>query len=50
MDLIVNQINYGLIKEDNFTINLCKSDILMYSAHNVGKLVIVERFYKTIKG
>ena len=23
-DLIVNQINYGLIKEDNFIINLCK--------------------------
>ena len=24
MNLIVNQINYGLIKEENFTINLCK--------------------------
>ena len=23
---IVNQINYGLIKEENFTINLCKND------------------------
>ena len=23
-DLIVNQINYGLIKEENFIINLCK--------------------------
>ena len=22
---IVNQINYGLIKEENFTINLCKN-------------------------
>ena len=24
-ELIVNQINYGLIKEKNFTINLCKN-------------------------
>ena len=24
-NLIVNQINYGLIKEGNFTINLCKN-------------------------
>ena len=24
-ELIVNQINYGLIKEENFTINLCKN-------------------------
>ena len=24
-DLIVNQINYGLIKEENFIINLCKN-------------------------
>ena len=25
INLDVNQINYGLIKEDNFTIGLCKS-------------------------
>ena len=25
MNLIVNQINYGLIKEENFTINLCNN-------------------------
>ena len=24
MNLIVNQINYGLIKEEKFMINLCK--------------------------
>ena len=24
-DLIANQINYGLIKEENFTINSCKN-------------------------
>ena len=26
INLIVNQINCGLIKEENFTINLCKND------------------------
>ena len=35
MNLIVNKINLGLIKEDNFTINLGKygqtNNILMYS-------------------
>ena len=25
MNLIINQINYGLIKEDNFTISVCKN-------------------------
>ena len=25
MNLIVNQINYGRIKEETFTINLCKN-------------------------
>ena len=39
MNLIVNQINYGLIKEEKFTVNLCiewlnNNDILMYSTHN----------------
>ena len=50
MNLIVNQINYGLIKEENFTINVCKNnDILIYSTHDEGKLVIAERFIKTLK-
>ena len=50
MNLIVNQINYGLIKEDNFTINLYKfmeewlgnNDIVMYSTHNESKSAIAE--------
>ena len=40
-NLIVNQTNYGLIKEDSFTINLYEfldnNDFLMYSTHNEGK-------------
>ena len=53
---LFNQINCGLTKEENFTINLCKNgqrldnnDILMYLTHNKGKLVIAERFLKTLK-
>ena len=53
---LFNQINCGLTKEKNFTINLCKNgqrldnnDILMYLTHNKGKLVIAERFLKTLK-
>ena len=49
---MVNQISYGLIKEDNFTINLWKNDnndILMYLTHSKGKSVIAERFIKTSK-
>ena len=30
-------------------INLYKNDILMYSTHNEGKSVIVEKFIKTLK-
>ena len=37
MNLIVNQINYGLIKENNFTINLRKNGstimIFLYTPH-----------------
>ena len=39
MNLIINQINCGLIKEDNFIINLewlDNDDVLMYSTHNEG--------------
>ena len=53
MNLTVNPINYGLIKEENFRTNLCKNilddnNILMYSTHNEGKSVIVESFIKTL--
>ena len=39
MNLIENQISYGLIKEQNFRINpwLDDNGILMYSTHNQGK-------------
>ena len=43
MSLIVNQINYGLIMEKNFTIY----DILIYSTYNKAKSVIAKRFIKT---
>ena len=46
MNLAVNPINYGLIKEENIRTNLCKNildynNILMYLTHNEGKSVIV---------
>ena len=52
-NITVNQINYRLIKEENFIINLCKecfdnNNILMYSAHNEGKSVIAKQFIKTL--
>ena len=56
---IVNESNckqnkLWLIKEENFTINLCKNgqknnDILIYLAHNERTSVIAERFIKTLK-
>ena len=54
MNIIVNQINYGLTKEENFAINLSKNgqtinDILMYSTHNEGNSEIAERFIKTLE-
>ena len=54
MNLNVNQINYGLIKEKNFITILCKkwlddNDILIYSTHNEGKSVVAERFIKNLK-
>ena len=48
MNLTVNQINYGLIKEENFTINLNNNNFLAYFTHNEGKSVISERL-KSIK-
>ena len=49
----LNQINYDLIKEENFMYlmqeGLKSNDILMYSTHNEGKSVIAERFIKTLK-
>ena len=57
MNLIVNQINHGLIKEESFTIKDCKTskewlgdnDILMCSTHYEGKSVIAEKFINTLK-
>ena len=53
MNVIKNQVNYGLIKEDNFIINIKvmqkwidNNDILMYSTNNEGKPVIAEKFIK----
>ena len=45
-----NQINCGLIKDDNFIIiNLCKNGwtIMIFSTNDEGKSVIAERFTKT---
>ena len=44
MNLIVNRINNGLIKEEKSKINLDNNSILMYSTHNEGKSVITEEF------
>ena len=54
MNLIVNQINYGLINEENFTKKLMqewlkRNDILTCSRHNKNKPEIAERILKTIK-
>ena len=55
MNLIVNQINYGLIDQGREFYNkfmqecLKNNDILMYSTHNEVKSVIAERFIKTLK-
>ena len=54
MSLKVSQKNYGLIKEDNCPIALCKkwlddNKILIYSTKNKGKSVAPERFIKTLK-
>ena len=40
MNVSVNQINYGFIKEDNFRTNLCKNDLIMYSTDNEDTLVV----------
>ena len=49
MNLIVTQVNYGLIKEENFTIQewLDNNYILMYSTYNDNKSVIAGRYIKT---
>ena len=46
MNLMINQINYGLLKEENLIINY---NVLMYSTHNQDKSVIADRFIKTLK-
>ena len=50
MNLIANQIGYGLIKEKNFTVNLCKNgQTITYFTHDEDKSVIAERIIKTLK-
>ena len=54
MNLIVNQISYGLIKGKKLYNKrmqewLDNKDILMYSRYNEGKSVISERFMKILK-
>ena len=40
----IKQINYGLMKEENFIINLWKN--LTYWTYNEGKTVVVKTFMK----
>ena len=49
--LNVNQINDGLIKEENLTITrwFDDNDSLMYFSHNERKSVVTERFIRTLK-
>ena len=52
MNQIVNQINYGLIKEDNFTITqewLDSNDTSLYLTHNEVKSEMAEKFIKTLR-
>ena len=54
MNLIINQISYGLIKGRKLYNKrmqewLDNNDILMYSRYNEGKSVISERFMKILK-
>ena len=52
MNLIKNQINYVLIKEENATMLeewLDNHNILIDSTHSEGKSVIAERLIKTLK-
>ena len=49
-----NQTKYGFTKEANFTIIFFKkwlkdNEIEMYSIHNEGTSVVVERFIRTLK-
>ena len=52
MILIVNKINYRMVKENNLYSPMQKwlnnNEDLMHSAHNEGKSVVVERFIKTL--
>ena len=46
MNLSTNQINYGLIKEGNFPINLHKNG---QATSNESKIVVAERFIRKLK-
>ena len=53
MNLIVNQINYGLIMREFYNKLMLEwldnNDILMYSTHNEDESVIAEIFMKTLR-
>ena len=53
MNLIVNQINYGLIMREFYNKLMLEwldnNDILMYSTHNEDDSVIAEIFMKTLR-
>ena len=53
ISLILNRINYGLIKEEFYNSPLQKllnhNDILIYSTYNESKSVVAERFKKASK-
>ena len=52
MNVIANQINYGWIKEENFTINTTRmvdnNNVLTYLIHNEGKSVVAEKFLQKL--
>ena len=53
MNLNTNQVNYGLITENNVLINICKNgwtaDALVYLTYNDGTLVVVMMFIRTLE-
>ena len=53
MNLIANQINYGLIMREFYNKLMLEwlnnNDILMYSTHNEDESVIAEIFMKTLR-
>ena len=54
MKVDVNQINYGLIRKNIFTVALSKNGqmlmIVMYLIHNEGESAVSESFIRNLKG